>query len=132
MKILVTGATGFVGKVLARKLVSLGHKVSVLTRDIESAQKRLPLLCEFHKWEPELYPPSSQAFEDVDTQLNLSARIRRRTPRRNLAPPSSYFFLLGGVFFQKLGQNGRSRRRESHRSSSLILSFGTSCLIFVF
>ncbi len=57
MKVLVTGATGFVGKKLARSLVNNRHSVSVLTRDTESARKRLPLTCEFHKWEPE--PPAS-------------------------------------------------------------------------
>ena len=72
MKILITGATGFVGKILVRKLISIGHKVSVLTRDIESSRKRLPLLCEFFKWEPELYPPSSQAFEQVDAVIHLA------------------------------------------------------------
>ena len=72
MNVLVTGATGFVGKKLVRKLVSLGHKVSILTRDTESAQKRLPLICDFHRWEPELYPPSSQAFNGVDAVVHLA------------------------------------------------------------
>jgi len=72
MKVLVTGATGFVGKRLVRKLVSLGHKVSILTRDTESAQKRLPLICDFYRWEPELYPPSSQAFNGVDAVVHLA------------------------------------------------------------
>ena len=72
MKALVTGATGFVGKKLARSLVNNGHSVSVLTRDTESARKRLPLTCEFHKWEPELYPPSSQAFDGVDAVIHLA------------------------------------------------------------
>jgi nucleoside-diphosphate-sugar epimerase len=32
MKILVTGATGFVGACLVRRLVSSGHKVDIFTR----------------------------------------------------------------------------------------------------
>ena len=72
MKVLVTGATGFVGKRLVRRLVSLGHRVSILTRDTEIARKRLPLICDFHKWEPELYPPSSQAFNEVDAVVHLA------------------------------------------------------------
>jgi len=72
MKVLVTGATGFVGKKLARSLVNNGHSVSVLTRDTESARKRLPLTCEFHKWEPSLYPPSSQAFDEADAVIHLA------------------------------------------------------------
>ena len=42
MKVLVTGATGFVGKKLVSQLINRGHKVSILTRDTEIARKRLP------------------------------------------------------------------------------------------
>lgn len=37
MNILITGATGFVGSVLTQKLIELGHKVSVLTRNPQKA-----------------------------------------------------------------------------------------------
>ena len=43
MKILVTGATGFVGKKLVSELVNRGHKVSILSRDSKSAQRRMPI-----------------------------------------------------------------------------------------
>ena len=72
MKVLVTGATGFVGKKLVRELVKRNHKVSILTRNIESARKRLPMNFEFHKWEPELYPPSSKAFDGVNAVVHLA------------------------------------------------------------
>jgi len=72
MKVLVTGATGFVGKKLVSQLINRGHKVSILTRDTEIARKRLPMNCEFHKWEPELYPPSSQAFDGVNAVVHLA------------------------------------------------------------
>ena len=88
MKILITGATGFVGKRLVRALINLGHKVSVLTRDTESARKRLPLICTFYKWEPELYPPSSQSFDGVDAVIHLAgeniADGRWTSKRKNL------------------------------------------------
>jgi uncharacterized protein (TIGR01777 family) len=35
MKILITGATGFVGTALAKKLLGLGHELSILTRSTE-------------------------------------------------------------------------------------------------
>ena len=35
MKILITGATGFVGSALAKKLLSEGHELNILTRDSE-------------------------------------------------------------------------------------------------
>ena len=72
MKVLVTGATGFVGKRLVRRLVKLGYTVSVLTRDTESARKRLPLICDFYKWEPEMYPPTSKAFDGVNAVIHLA------------------------------------------------------------
>ena len=43
MKILITGATGFVGKMLLPLLVEKGHDIIVLTRDILSASVRLPV-----------------------------------------------------------------------------------------
>ena len=72
MKVLITGATGFVGKKLVSELASRSHKVSVLTRDLENARRRLPIDCEIHRWEPELYPPSSQAFSDVNAVIHLA------------------------------------------------------------
>ena len=72
MKILVTGATGFVGKKLVSELVNRGHKVSILSRDSKSAQRRMPIECEIHRWEPELYPPPSQAFDDVNAVIHLA------------------------------------------------------------
>ena len=72
MKILITGATGFVGEKLVMALVSRKHKVSVLTRDPDNAQKRLSIDCDIHRWEPELYPPSSQEFSNVDAVIHLA------------------------------------------------------------
>jgi len=72
MKVLVTGATGFVGKKLASELVKRGHTVSILTRDRQSARKRMPVECEIHQWEPELYPPTSDCFEGVDAVIHLA------------------------------------------------------------
>ncbi len=51
MKILVVGATGFVGKTLLPLLVEKGHKIIVLTRDAETAKVRLPVACKIIEWE---------------------------------------------------------------------------------
>jgi|TARA_B100002003_G_C14131523_1_gene544203 hypothetical protein len=72
MKILITGATGFVGEKLVMALVGKNHKVSVLTRDPESTQKRLPIVYNIPRWEPELYTPSSQEFSNVDAVIHLA------------------------------------------------------------
>ena len=42
-RLLVTGGTGFVGKVLCRRLVQCGYRVTVLTRDASAASQALPL-----------------------------------------------------------------------------------------
>ena len=39
---LITGGSGFIGSALCRSLVADGHRVTVLTRDIERARGRLP------------------------------------------------------------------------------------------
>lgn len=39
MKIFLTGATGFIGKRLLRKIIEEGHKVTVLVRDINTAKQ---------------------------------------------------------------------------------------------
>ena len=51
MKILVVGATGFVGETLLPLLAEKGHKIIVLTRDTKVAQVRLPVACEIIEWE---------------------------------------------------------------------------------
>lgn len=41
-KVVITGATGFIGTVLVRKLRAAGHEIVVLTRDAARAQTALP------------------------------------------------------------------------------------------
>ena len=40
--ILVTGATGHVGRAVVCRLASLGHDVVAMVRDVQAANKRLP------------------------------------------------------------------------------------------
>ncbi len=42
MKVLVTGATGLVGKEVGKLLVEKGHQVFVITRDLQKAEKEMP------------------------------------------------------------------------------------------
>jgi len=69
MKILVTGATGFVGKTLLPLLVEKGHEIIVLTRDIKSAQVRLPVASNIIQWDPEKI--AIHIENDIDAVINL-------------------------------------------------------------
>lgn len=46
MKVLMTGATGMIGKELGKALVSRGYHVYVVTRDAEKARSQLPFPCQ--------------------------------------------------------------------------------------
>lgn len=49
-KIIITGATGFIGKKLSKALMDRGDEVIVFTRDTYSARKKLPFLNNFVEW----------------------------------------------------------------------------------
>lgn len=72
MKILITGATGFIGKGLLGTLNEKGHEIIVLTRNPDSAKIYLPVHCEVVAWNPEqtALPPGS--LKGVDAVINLA------------------------------------------------------------
>lgn len=72
MKILITGATGFVGKNLTQKLLEKGFEVNILTRDANRA-----LTCFNDKkvkafvWKNTLELPPKEAFDGINGVINL-------------------------------------------------------------
>ena len=72
MKILIAGATGFIGKELLKQLDAKGHETIVLTRNRETARFHIPIHCEIHQWDPEKSPLSTSSLKDVDAVINLS------------------------------------------------------------
>jgi uncharacterized protein (TIGR01777 family) len=70
MKILVTGASGRIGKALCDELLQRGDEVVGLTRDPAKAGKAQPQVT-WHAWEPTLERPDAAAFEGVDGVVNL-------------------------------------------------------------
>ena len=70
MKVLVTGASGRIGKALCDELLKRGDEVVGLTRDPDKGGAAQPQVT-WHAWEPTLERPPEAAFEGVDGVVNL-------------------------------------------------------------
>jgi uncharacterized protein (TIGR01777 family) len=87
MNILITGATGFVGRRLCEMLHQAGHTVRALSRDSVAAKQRVPLLKEVFPWNPLQELPPLQAFEGCDAVINLAGESiagRWTAPKKQL------------------------------------------------
>lgn len=69
MKILLTGATGFVGSALVPKLIAAGHEVAALVRNAERAQRILPAQVAALTWEAE---SEAAAMEGAGALIHLA------------------------------------------------------------
>lgn len=87
MRVLIAGATGFVGRALVRALMERGDQRVALTRDPERARMALPGLVHAHAWDPLAGPPPADAFEGVDAVVNLMGEsvVGRWTQRKRSA-----------------------------------------------
>ena len=74
MKILITGATGFIGRHLILYLREQGHNIVALTRDSETAPVRLPVACPVFSWPDASQPPPGEAFAGVDAVIHLAGK----------------------------------------------------------
>jgi uncharacterized protein len=70
VKVLVTGASGFIGSSLCDSLLIRGDTVVGLTRDPSRARGTNPSVT-WHAWEPTLERPPAAAFEGVDGVIHL-------------------------------------------------------------
>jgi uncharacterized protein (TIGR01777 family) len=70
VKVLVTGASGFIGAALCDALLVRGDTVVGLTRDPKRARGTNPSV-NWHAWEPTLERPPAVAFEGIDGVVNL-------------------------------------------------------------
>lgn len=71
MKVLVSGASGFVGQVIVRQLVEAGDEVVVLTRNVTKAALNLGSKCQYVQWTDTTTPPPLEAFNGVEGVINL-------------------------------------------------------------
>jgi uncharacterized protein len=70
MRVLVSGASGRIGKALCDELLARADEVVGLTRSPEKAAQTQPQVT-WHAWEPTLERPTDAAFEGVDGVINL-------------------------------------------------------------
>ena len=78
MRVLVTGASGFIGSALCDALLARGDTVVGLSRDPQRARGTNPSVI-WHAWEPTLERPPTAAFENVGGVINLEGeKINQR------------------------------------------------------
>ncbi|WP_029214598.1 epimerase [Kallotenue papyrolyticum] len=71
-RVIVTGATGLIGRRLCAKLEARGYRVVVFTRDPERARRRLRNASEFVAWEAAEHGPWAGALEGAYGVINLA------------------------------------------------------------
>ncbi len=71
MKILITGATGFVGKALALRLAERGHDLVALSRSAARATAEIPAPCKVYDWDARSKPPA-EAYAGVEAIVHLA------------------------------------------------------------
>ena len=70
MRVLISGATGFIGRRLVHRLTDSGHELTALTRDVTRATKMLPGVT-FNQWNPGEALPAG-LIDSVDAVVNLA------------------------------------------------------------
>lgn len=70
MRVLITGATGLIGREICRLLSSEGHEIVVLSRRPENAQ--VVPNAKAYRWNPETELPPREAWDGVEAVIHLA------------------------------------------------------------
>ena len=82
MAILITGATGLIGRALANRLLGVGVGVRVLSRRPHRIREYFGDKVDFFEWHPMTETPPSVAFAGIDVVVNLMGEpVRGRWTR---------------------------------------------------
>src|SRR5579872_6556166 len=71
-RVVVTGATGFIGRALVEALLARGDRVVALTRNVEKARQQLGPRVECLEWHPPELGPWAEALNGADGVVNLA------------------------------------------------------------
>ncbi len=71
-KIIITGATGLIGRLLCLKLANRGDEVNVFTRDVNSAKNKLSQVKNFIKWDYEKINEWKEYLNEIDVVVHLA------------------------------------------------------------
>ncbi len=72
MRILLSGATGFLGRKLSKRLLIEGHELVILTRNAARTSASFPLPAKFYDWNPLKEQPPAEAFDGVGAAVHLA------------------------------------------------------------
>lgn len=72
MRVLMTGATGLIGREIGKILVQKGHQLSVVSRSPARAKSMLPFPAQVFEWQGESDVFPAKALEDVDAVIHLA------------------------------------------------------------
>ncbi len=71
MNILITGATGLIGKELGKALAEKGHQIFAVTRSEQKARNTLPFPCEIIQGDLVKAPLKDERLQKIDAVINL-------------------------------------------------------------
>src|SRR6476660_8536547 len=83
-RVVVTGATGLIGKALCKRLIEKGYAVVVFSRDPQEARRGVPGAAEYVTWEPAESGPWVKAVDGAYAVISLAGASiagKRWTPQ---------------------------------------------------